>query len=82
MNMNDTNRNTIFGFGTWLKVTLYCNKMKQKDLAEKLGTTETSVSRWVNGSRSPSAQQLETILKLFNSHIEIVPNTQIESIHL
>ena len=40
---------------------LRLKKMSQKDLAEKLGVTEVTVSRWLNGERDPSIETLNRI---------------------
>lgn len=61
-------------FGIWLKCSLYERKMTQRDLAELIGTTEVSVSRYVHGDRMPRLEQLNKILDIFGCHIEILPN--------
>ena len=45
--MNESVRNRI-------EMQLRLKKMSQKDLAERLGVTEVTVSRWLNGERDPS----------------------------
>ena len=49
--MNESVRNRI-------EMQLRLKKMSQKDLAEKLGVTEVTVSRWLNGERDPSIETL------------------------
>ena len=52
--MNESVRNRI-------EMQLRLNKMSQKDLAEKLGVTEVTVSRWLSGERDPSIETLNRI---------------------
>ena len=52
--MNESVRNRI-------EERLKAKKMSQKDLAEKLGVTEVTVSRWLNGERDPSIETLNRI---------------------
>lgn len=52
--MNESVRNRI-------EMQLRLKKMSQKDLAEKLGVTEVTVSRWLNGERDPSIETLNRI---------------------
>ena len=52
--MNESVRNRI-------EMQLRLKKMSQKDLAERLGVTEVTVSRWLNGERDPSIETLNRI---------------------
>lgn len=52
--MNESVRNRI-------EMQLRLNKMSQKDLAEKLGVTDVTVSRWLSGERDPSIETLNRI---------------------
>ena len=52
--MNESVRNRI-------EMQLRLKKMNQKDLAEKLGVTEVTVSRWLSGERDPSIETLNRI---------------------
>ena len=52
--MNESVRNRI-------EMQLRLKKMNQKDLAERLGVTEVTVSRWLNGERDPSIETLNRI---------------------
>lgn len=52
--MNESVRNRI-------EERLKAKKMSQKDLAEKLGVTEVTVSRWLSGERDPSIETLNRI---------------------
>lgn len=64
----------LSAFGIWLRCALAEHQMMQVDLADKLGVTDVTVSRWVHGERTPRVDQLEQILDCFNCHIEILPN--------
>lgn len=52
--MNELVRNRI-------EMLLKLKKMSQKNLAEKLGVTEVTVSRWLGGERDPSIETLNKI---------------------
>lgn len=62
---------TMDEFGPWLKYALAKQKMTQRDLADKLYTTEASISRYVNGERQPRKEQLNAIMKAMGYHTEI-----------
>lgn len=62
---------TMDEFGPWLKYALAKQKMTQRDLADKLYTTEASISRYVNGGRQPRKEQLNAIMKAMGYHTEI-----------
>lgn len=46
-----------------------CN-MKQKDLAEKVGTTEVTISRYINGTRVPRIDVVARIASVFNVSLD------------
>ena len=48
-------------FGRMLADALKSRGMKQDDLARSLGTTQSSVSGWINGKYEPSADTVFTI---------------------
>ena len=50
-----------------LQQELARSKMKQRDLAEKVGVTEVSMSRYFNGSRMPRHSTLVAISKALNT---------------
>ena len=52
-------------FGIWLKTALLESGMTQKDLAKIVGSTEASISRWVNGEIEPRASKMMKIMDLF-----------------
>ena len=49
------------GFGRLLASALKARGMKQDDLAGQLGTTQSSVSGWINGRYEPSAATVFTM---------------------
>lgn len=72
--MNESVRNRI-------EMQLRLKKMSQKDLAEKLGVTEVTVSRWLNGERDPSIETLNRIAEVLDtttSHFFITDDWQTE----
>lgn len=48
-------------FGRMLAEALKSRSMKQEDLARSLGTTQSSVSGWINGKYEPAAATVFTI---------------------
>ena len=48
-------------FGRMLSEALKSRSMKQEDLARSLGTTQSSVSGWVNGKYEPAAATVFTM---------------------
>lgn len=42
------------------------NNIRQRELAEKTGITEVSISRYANGERTPTVGNLVKIAKVFN----------------
>ena len=50
-----------FAFGRLLAQALRSRRMKQDDLARSLGTTQSSVSGWINGRYEPGAATVFTI---------------------
>lgn len=49
-----------------LKIALTQNNMTQKQLAELLGTTQQTVSRWLTGANEPDLSTLLKICKFLN----------------
>lgn len=62
----------MIDFGKWLLKTLKKEKMTQRDLAWKTGVSECSVSKWVNGERSPTINTVQDLLYEMHYHIEFV----------
>ena len=48
------------------------NNMTQEQLAEKLGVTAQSVSKWENGITSPDITLIPAIAKLFNITTDVL----------
>ena len=53
-----------------LYMLLYEHEMTQRELAEKLGVTEVSVSRWLHGDRVPGSAHILAMARYFNVHFE------------
>lgn len=53
-------------FSKRIKAVLEERNMSQKELAEKTGLTEASVSRYVNGTRAPKAPVIVEMAKALN----------------
>lgn len=50
------------------------NNLTQKDLAEKLGIAQNTVSQWENGTRSINTETAKVIADLFNVSIDTLCN--------
>lgn len=46
--------------------------IKQRELAEKLGVTEVSISRWFKGERQPSIDVVERMVLVLDSEICLI----------
>ncbi len=54
-------------FGEKIKRIMFENNLTQKQFAEKIGTQDSSVNRWIKGnSKNPTLETLEKISKAFN----------------
>ena len=53
-------------FSRRLRHYLSVNNMTQKDLAEYLGTSVTSVYNWANGIKSPRMDKVDAMCELFH----------------
>lgn len=53
-------------FSENLKNALKCNNLREKDLAELLGTTQQTVSRWILGVNEPDFSMLLEICLYLN----------------
>jgi transcriptional regulator with XRE-family HTH domain len=56
-------RKTTMKFGKNLETALYNRRLTQTELAEKIGVSKMSVSRYVNGQKLPSVPKLILISK-------------------
>lgn len=54
-------RNFRRGFSRWLCEALERSGMNQKQLADKIGTTEVSVCRWIKRNRTMSLEYLKPV---------------------
>ncbi len=52
--------------GEKLKYLLAVNEYTQQQLADKLGTTQQCISRWINGNREPSIDDILLICYFLN----------------
>ena len=53
-----------------IKTAIEKSGMTQRAVAEKIGTTEQSVSRYVNGERTPRALTLAKLAEVLNTPVE------------
>lgn len=54
-----------------LKAIAQDQDITQRKLAERMNTTETSVSRWFSGSRTPNAKNLEQMAAALRCRLTI-----------
>lgn len=54
-----------------LKAIAQEQNITQRELAKRMHTTETSVSRWFNGSRTPNAKNLEQMAAALGCRLTI-----------
>ena len=57
-----------------LRIALSTKQMRQKDLAKMLGTSEATVSRYLNGERTPSTITLMRICSTLGLSFEYFNN--------
>ena len=60
-----------------LKVTLVERNKTSKWLAEQMGKSETTVSRWASNKSQPSVEQLFAIAEILNMDVRELLNTNI-----
>lgn len=58
-------QNKINKLGEKLKYYLTLKGWSQQQLADKLGTTQQCISRWINGSREPSLDDILILCHIF-----------------
>ena len=52
--------------GEKLKFMLEMKGITQRELAQKLGTTEVTVSRYINNTRDPKSEMIVKICRVFD----------------
>lgn len=57
------------------------NHMSQETLAEKLGISRQSISRWENGTALPDANNFLALSKLFHVSTDELLNDEVEMFH-
>ena len=60
-----------------LKVTLVERNKTSKWLAEQMGKSETTISRWPSNKSQPSVEQLFAIAEILNMDVRELLNTNI-----
>lgn len=63
-------------FGRRLNEVLSLQHMSQKDLAKAIGTTETSVSRYISGERIPKITTAAKIADILNVSLDWLCETK------
>lgn len=61
-----------------IKVSLVENHKTSKWLAEQMGKSDTTVSRWVSNKIQPSVEQLFEIAKILNVDVKDLLNSNIK----
>lgn len=64
--LQDAEQKFLTTFSRNLRHYLSVNDMTQKELAEMLGTSNTSVYNWVNGIKSPRMDKVDAMCVIFN----------------
>lgn len=67
-------------FGDNLKTIRKNNKMSQEQLAEKVGVSRQSVSKWENGEAYPEMHNILQLCKIFNCKINDLVHTEMSDI--
>lgn len=63
---DDSTEAVDFALGDRIKILLDRRGMSQRELADRIGCTEVSVSRYITGARMPKAPTLARIAKVLN----------------
>ncbi len=69
-------------FGENLRNLRKSKKLSQEDLAEKMGVSRQSVSKWETGDAYPEMNNILELCKIFNCHINNLVNDSITDIDL
>lgn len=56
------------------------NKLSQEDLAEKLGVTRQTISKWELGEKYPDIKQAKELSKVFNISLDELVNNDIKNL--
>jgi len=67
-------------FGDNLKTIRKSNKISQEQLAEKVGVSRQSVSKWENGEAYPEMHNILQLCKIFNCKINDLVHTEMSDI--
>lgn len=59
-------------FGDWLRVQMARRGFSQTELAERVGTTQSVVSRWVRNERVPDPSSCDRIADALGLDIDVV----------
>lgn len=54
-----------------IKNIVYMFGWTQREFADKVGTTEVSVSRWFNGTRQPNIRWVERMIDVLGMELQI-----------
>ncbi|HEU5230098.1 MAG TPA: tetratricopeptide repeat protein [Ktedonobacteraceae bacterium] len=60
-------------WGQWLKRQRTLHSLTQQEVAQKIGTTSLTISRWERGIATPRSYSLKQLLTLFGPHKEELP---------
>lgn len=59
-------------FGAWLRVQIKRRGLTQTEFAERAGTVQSVVSRWIRGERLPDTDSCDRIADALGVHIDEV----------
>jgi transcriptional regulator with XRE-family HTH domain len=62
--------NNIIKFRKNLPLLIEENKMDRKEFAKRLGTSPSTISKWILGKRDPSFEYLSRIMDILNCTFE------------
>ncbi len=79
--MNEKREEIKMRFGENLKKLRTRKKLSQEELAEKIGVSRQSVSKWETGEAYPEMNNILTLCKIFHCHINDLVNDTILDSH-
>jgi transcriptional regulator with XRE-family HTH domain len=53
--------NTKLSFGEWLADLLLEKRLRQREVADRIGVAESTVSDWINGDKRPTRRSLRAV---------------------